>query len=157
MRYLTLVVFLFSAVCGCAHLKIKPEETPAFEERVQLNVLLSEVSYPEHKYDVYDCSNMSAYLYDFLTARGYRCVLYLGALNPGQLIFGDAYGDHGHAWLSAEKNGKIFFVESTIKIVMPPDWYDHYSLRLRFDSLDAVKKFWKRTGLSLFFKNEWEY
>lgn len=158
---LFVVVFLLFQLSACAHLKIKPdmwfvpEETPDKRMIEELNGLLNAVSYPKkYELDVFDCSNMSAYMHDFLTARGYKCAIFLGTTSLRRLIFGKGDFGRGHAWLLAEKHGKKFWVEATARLIAPPDWYEPYCWQLRFNSLEELKEFWKSWHLP---EGEWAW
>lgn len=157
---LSLILLLFA---GCAHLAInpgfslKPEEAPAKEEIEELNALLDAVVYPrKYEVGVFDCSNMTAYMYDFLTGKNYKCTIVLGTTSLWRLIFGDELVGRDHAWLIVQKNGKKFLVESTSRVIGTPDWYDDYFWQLRFNSLKELKRFWRRKRWHLP-RGEWDY
>ena len=159
--FVSAVLFLFfSALTGCVHLAInpdlslKPEEMPTAEEIGELNSLLDTVVYSrQYEMDVFDCSNMTAFMYDFLTARNYKCVIISGTTSLWRLLFGGELG-RGHDWIIAEKNGKKFWVEATSRSIAPSNWYDEYFWQLHFNSLKEAKKFWRGWHLP---KGEWDY
>ena len=153
------VVLIFLLSAGCSHLAIKPdlslrpEEVPDKNETEELNSLLDTVVYSkQYELDVFDCSNMTACVYDFLTARNYKCVIILGTNSLWRLIFGGELG-RGHAWIIAKKNGKKFWVEATSRSIAPSDWYDEYFWQLHFNSLKELKEFWIRWNLP---EGEWD-
>ncbi len=155
-----LLVFGVILSCSCLPLvkenELKPsaEEMPDAEMIQELDELLTSISYPKkYEMDVFDCSNETAYMYDFLTGRGYECDIILGAESIRKLIFGSTIG-RGHAWIIAKKYSKKFWIEATSKIVSPMSWYDDYFWKLRFHSLEELKQFWKFWNLP---DGEWDY
>ncbi len=155
-------LLVFSLLFACSYLplvkkdelKSSPEEIPDAEMTQELNELLAGVSYPrKYEIDFFDCSNETAYMYDFLTGRRYECEIILGSESIRRLIFGGERG-RGHAWIIAKKHGKKFWVESTAKVVYMTLWYDDYFWKLRFYSLDEVKRFWQFWHLP---DGEWDY
>jgi len=146
---MTKTLFLFVGLfflCSCASLKTKKENWPSIEEILELENILNKVDYGrKYKENVFDCSNQTAFLYDFLTKKGYKC----------KIMFGSTLlaGDKNHVWLVVEKNRKIFFVESTLKKIIHPYYLKIYILRIEFDSLEEAK------GSILFLgtSNEWKY
>lgn len=158
-----LAALVFVLAISCAHLRINPDwsspkdEIPTKNEIDELNALLQTVSFPQElEMNVFDCSNSTAYMYDFLTAKGYKCTIATGVESLWRLIFGGPLG-RGHAWLIAEKNGKKFIVESTTRIVADPRDYKEYFWQMRFDSPEEAKNFWKNWGLSEGSPGEWDY
>lgn len=160
--FVSAVLFLifWGSAAGCVHLVIKPdlslklEEVPDQKAIEELNLLLDAVVYPrQYEMNVFDCSNMTACMCDFLTAKNYRCVIVLGTNSLWRLLFGDELG-RGHVWIIAEKNGKKFWVESTTRATAASFSYGEYFWQLHFNSLKELKKFWERWHLP---KGEWDY
>jgi hypothetical protein len=143
-------IILLIAICAlfwivsCASLEIKQSERPDIETIIEFEKILREISQPwEYEKNVFDCTNQTAYLYDYLTQKGYACKIIVG----WKLLW------KWHAWLIAEKDGKKFLVESVYRISVSPDYFKDCIIRIRFNSLEKAKKVYKLFG-SL---GEWDY
>lgn len=144
-----LVCFLFLTIY--VHLEKRSEEKPDAEKPdaaaiLELQKLLDSISYRswEFQEDVFDCSNESAFLYDFLTGHDYKCEIVMGfnwRILPG------------HSWVIAKKGGKKFWIESTKKKIVPLASFGTYIIRLHFSSLGKLQDFYNRIG----FPHEWDY
>lgn len=152
-------LFLSAVICilflsgGCAgiNLNVKDTEKRA-EEKMKLIKILDEISYPRSfEENVFDCSNQTALLYDFLTQKGYKCTIIAGWTF---LSFFGFTTDGAHAWLAAEKNGEKFWVSPIGKTVVPFESYQKYWIRLYFYSLKEAKEHSKIMGWGF---KEWEY
>jgi hypothetical protein len=146
-----LAIFTFFLVAGCVHLAVKADEKPDIDETSKLQNFLDEISYQghwEYYLGTFDCSNMTALLYDFLTEKGYKCKIIFG-INPSSLFV--AYG--WHVWLIAEKNGKKFWIEPIWKSIVSPDNFKNYTIKICLGSLKRAKRLSRIIGLS----HEWDY
>lgn len=143
-----LLALLLSA--GCVHLAARPEEKPDFGAVWELGRLLGGISYRDWKYErqVFDCTNMSAYLYEYLTVRGYDCKIVVGAVYPWGFLTGQC-----HAWLIVRKDGQKFLVEPVEKRPASPADFRKYLFRFGFDSLEEARKFYRIFGQ----EGEWAY
>ena len=143
-RIIILAVLIFFAA-GCVYMNTRKGEKPTVKMKAELQTLLNSVSYSPHSNErsVFDCSNKTAYLYDFLTRRGYNCTIMTGANSANEW----------HAWLIAEKKGKKFWIESTLKLIVWPGYFQEYTLRFSFRSLKEVK----RLAAIIGFGGDWDY
>ncbi|MCF7835984.1 MAG: hypothetical protein K9M15_02590 [Candidatus Marinimicrobia bacterium] len=144
-KVVSLLLCIFFLVC-CSSLEIKKENYPSDQERKELEYILKHLDYGRpYKEGVFDCSNQSALLYDFLSARDYKCKIIVG--------FEQLIGGVRHAWVVAEKNGKIFIIEPVYKCLVTTNRYKGYTLQIEFDSLENLRSFCSFFG----FENEWKY
>lgn len=151
MRALINIFLLFIFLSGCVHSAIKSAEIPDIDEYLRLQNILDGISYRgcwEYQLGVFDCSNQTALLHDFLTAKGYECNIVLG-INPSLLFYGRGW----HVWLIAEKNGKKFWIESVIKKIVSFDDFEHYTVKINLGSLKRAKKLSRLIRLSY----NWDY
>ncbi len=132
-------------VIGCVHLPImrEQEEKPSNEAIAELIFLLEAISYHrEYQKYIFDCSNMSAFLYDYLSQKGYKCKIMAGWKPLWRW----------HSWLVAEKNGKKFWIESIRKEIVCTHYFEWYFVAYS-GSLEMIKKISERIGFSY----EWKY
>lgn len=158
-RYLPVILiafFLTAGACCPYYFVNKAGETDAADLAAELQKILDQTKfYPySDKRSVFDCSNSTALLYDILTAKGYRCEIITGIDSFMFFIrVFDGNVDNGHAWLIAEKEGHKFWIESTLKMIMPPSFFRKYFVRLRFETLEDARYFFKLLGC----EDEWAY
>jgi hypothetical protein len=123
----------------------------------ELYKILSDVDFSGRKYEKYnfDCTNMSAYLFDYLREKGYECTIIVGFRNFFDIF--KTFSDEGrHAWIIAEKNGNFFVVESTSLEIKKPDdlsCYEEYRIRFYFKSLFFLRFITSLAGKP----DEWAY
>lgn len=148
--FLSILMFVF---WGCATLYVAKNRSPSEEETKNLQAILDTISFEEQQeyFLVFDCSNKSAYVFDFLNQMGYECSIIVGCRSP--IFFNIDGSSSWHAWVEAKKNNKIFYVESTTKKVVDPGCFDQHIWKFRFSSLNILRKLAKLGGL----KDEWEY
>ncbi|MBU1092055.1 hypothetical protein KKA27_04310 [Patescibacteria group bacterium] len=133
-------------VTNCASLKVKKENIPDKKAVLELIKILDKVDYKRKtKLGFFDCSNQSALLYDLLTQKGYKCKIMVGA----KFVI----DDESHAWIVAEKDKKVFFVEPTLKRIANPHYYEKFIIRVQFETLKEVRELFSTFG----FSDEWEY
>ncbi len=145
---------------GCVHSPLKPDEKPTPEMTASLQELLNDVSYGGWIYEmgIFDCSNESAFLYDYLTEKGYQCEIVVGIPYYFWRLAGWARGIH--VWLIVKKEGKKFLVEATFKEVVCEDFYQNkgYFIQISFKSLKTAKKISKiLSKFGLCHEDEFEY
>ncbi len=150
MKKLLILAFCvaFLAACaGCVYTAINKEEIPTPEMVGELTMILDEISYGRYyEVNVFDCSNQTAFLYDVLTTKGYRCEIMMGAVSIWKI-------GGGHAWLIAEKEGKKFWIEPTMRKIVQPDFYDEFPVRICVYSL----KFLRVLFIIFGYPYEWDY
>lgn len=147
---LTLLLALIAMFLSCATLRVSKDQRPSEKEAKELQAILDTISYgKKFEMDVFDCSNMSAYVFDFLTKKDYKCSI----INGYDSRFSIFKRGNWHGWVEARKNGKIFYVETTAKKVVKSEFYDYFHLKFRFDSLEQLRKLTKIFGR----EKEWEY
>ena len=140
--FLTVIALM---IVGCVHLPIiiNEEEKPSIHAIAELTLFLEEVSRSwEYEKYIFDCSNMSAFLYDYLSKKGYKCKIMMGWKPLWRW----------HVWLVAEKDGKNFWIESVYKEIACIHSFGGY-LVLYSGSLKKVKKFFEIIN----FSHEWKY
>jgi len=150
--WILLVVFLFLSSCGHATRYLVGKNEGDEKMKEMLIMELNHVSFP-HAYilNFYDCSNMTAFLYVYLTQRGYKCTIITGAKSLSGLFNGD-----GHAWLVVEKDGKKFVVDSVEKTVVSVAYHNKYKWQVVWRSLKILQSL--EPIFNFFgFENEWAY
>jgi len=132
---------------SCVHLPaISGNEKPDAEATAELNKILEEVSYPrDYELGVFDCSNQSAFLYDYLALKEYNC----------KIMIGWKLWWRWHSWLIAEKDGKEFWIEPTRKEIVCAHYYEWYFTAYR-GSLQGIRKIAKIFNI-ISPSKEWEY
>lgn len=152
MKRLLLVSLLVILVAsGCSHLFFNNSNGPTPEARQELQALLNSVSFEPYanKKSIFDCSNATAVLFDFLSSHGYQSKIMTGMgleISKNSIfVF--------HAWLIVEKNGVKFWIESWNKEIVPPAYFNKYFLRLSFNSIEDAKEWSDFLGIG----DEWNY
>jgi hypothetical protein len=163
--FFTGFAFFSYFLTGCVYLKHDARDFDFHEYKAQykedavreLEDVLSGVNFDGRSYErgFFDCSNMSAYLFDYLQTKGYECAIVVGVRKFFDIfkVFSD---EGGHSWIIVEKNGCVFFVESTRLGVISPDnliFYSEYIFRFYFKSLRFLKFITTLVGNP----REWEY
>ncbi|MDP3051933.1 MAG: hypothetical protein Q8N42_00310 [bacterium] len=132
-------------IAGCVHLPItrEQEEKPSDEAIAELTLLLEAIPHSwQYQKHVFDCSNMSAFLYDYLSQKGYKCRI----MTSWKPLW------RWHTWLVAEKKGKKFWIESTKKEIVCTHYFEWHFIAYS-GSLEMIKKISKIIG----FSDEWKY
>lgn len=146
------IILLLLFNFACAHLTFnftasgaENPDTPAAQKLSE--ILNDEIFYPrEYERGVFDCSNESALLHDFLEKKGYDCEIVSGLkLEKDDIDL--------HAWLIARKDGKIFLIEATTKRIVSCHYYKNYLILLRCRSLKFLKFLSSIIGLN----SDWAY
>ena len=140
--FLTVIALM---IVGCVHLPIiiNEEEKPSIHAIAELTLLLEEVSRSwEYEKYIFDCSNMSAFLYDYLSKKGYKCKIMMGWKPLWRW----------HVWLVAEKDGKKFWIESIGRKVACTHNFEWYFV-FYSGSLETIKEIFNSIGFSY----EWKY
>jgi len=129
---------------------VKDEELPTYKMVQKLDALLNRAPYnpDDYKSGIFDCSNESALLYDFLTAHGYNCTAVIG-VKFDRKLFSVVF----HAWVIAEKEGKKMRVDASMKEVMYQKYFKNYFVLAHFKSLLMLQIL----ATLCFFPNEWNY
>ncbi len=121
-------------------------ERPDASAAAELHKIIREISRPwEYELGVFDCSNQAAFLYDYLSLKGYKCEIFIG-WRPWW---------RWHSWLIAEKDGKKFWIEVTLKEIVSADYYREYLIVYR-GSLSAIKKL-SKAFIFFDYSREWEF
>ncbi len=143
---------IFAGVIYFWHLNlpVKNAELPTLKMVNELTELLLNAPYEidDYKIGVFDCSNESALMHDFLTAHGYNCTIVIGAWFEWRwfpVIF--------HAWIIVEKDGKKMWIDATLKQVAYQEYFNDYFVLAHFKSLLMLRTF----AVLCFFPNEWSY
>jgi hypothetical protein len=151
-RLKAIFIVLLAAILinGCVHFKARPDKAPDRNAIAELNDLLRKIPRSwEYKYGVFDCSNMSAFLCDYLSQKGYKCEIMVG----WRPLW------NWHAWLVAEKDGWQFWIEPTGPEVVCRHRFKNYIVALS-GSLEEIKQFVKKnkTFSKIFgLLHEWDY
>ena len=129
---------------------VKDEELPTYKMVTELTELLEDAPYEisDYRIGVFDCSNESALLYDFLTARGYHSTVVIGVWFEWKwfpVIL--------HSWIIVEKKGKKIWVEASRKEVVYQGYFRDYFVLAHFKSLLMLRIL----TMLFFFPNEWNY
>jgi len=108
------------------------KERPTEKEINELQSFIDIAPYDNNVYKPWlnDCSNQSAALFGFLSDKGYKCTLVVGARF-----------DMVHVWLIARKNKKKFFIQAVDKKIGDASDFSSYFLRLHFNSLKTARFF----------------
>ncbi len=153
MKKMSLIgaIFVLFLIAACVYSALKPDEKTDINEYQKLQSILDKISYRgcwDYQLGVFDCSNQTAFLYNFLTAEKYKCKIIFG-ISLSSIFTASGW----HVWLIAEKNGKKFWVESTTKQIVFPDAFKYYDVKICLGSLKQAKKLSRLIGLS----NQWDY
>ncbi|MDP3051910.1 MAG: hypothetical protein Q8N42_00185 [bacterium] len=160
MRKFLLFFLVGLFLSGCAHSPLKPDEKPTPEMTTSLQELLDNASYGGRTYEmgIFDCSNESALLYDYLTEKGYQCEIVVGIPYYFWRLAG--WVCDIHVWLIVKKDGKKFWVDPTFKEVVCEDFYQNegYFVQITLGSLKNAKKISKiLSKFGLCHEDEFEY
>ncbi len=147
-----LLILAFCAVflvvwAGCTYVVINKEEIPTPEMALELTAILNGISYGRYYEEgVFDCSNQTAFLYDVLTTKGYKCEIMMATFSIWTI-------GSGHAWLIAGKEDKKFWIEAVMKKIVQPDFYDEFPVRICVYSLKFLRVLFAIFG----YPHEWDY
>lgn len=148
-------LLLLLAVCLALTVAGDSRPVPNFQEIPlemywELGDILKGINYREwkHEANVFDCSNQTAYLYDYLTARGYECEIMGGTDSLWNFLKGES-----HVWLIASRGGKRFWIDPVVKSIVAPSYYDEYFIKVHLGYLKTAKILFAIIG----FPREWDY
>ena len=155
-RFILLMAFLAPVIfCGTIYFfplnrTVKDEELPSLKMVNELTELVAKAPYKmgDYEWGVFDCSNESALIHDFLTAHGYHCTIVIGVRFEWEW-----FSVVLHAWIIAEKNGKKMWVNASGKDVVYQGYYEDYFVLAHFKSLLKLQIL----ATLFFLPHEWEY
>ncbi len=152
MLFSIIFAFVFADIAYFWQLNssVKDRELPTLKMMKELTELLENAPYQISDYsdDVFDCSNESALLHDFLTAHGYNCTIAIGLWFEWRW-----FPFTFHAWIIVEKEGKKMWVEASEKEVFYQGYFRDYFVLTHFKSLLILRIL----SILCFLPNEWKY